>query len=331
LNKQKFNYLLKNSHEISAVDREGLHELVKEYPYCQILHTLVAKANLDAKTPIAQNTLSYAAMYATDRQVLKAFIQGTSTKQKPVNVSPTIKEEAIKIGESDKKIGNAGVQINQQQQVKITIEDVKITEFSDDLRDEVWADLKALKASKANYMAWLEKSPDTPKKIAKVKVVRSFKNKDAEVVKKAAATKKAVAASIKKKVKPKTTAKATKASPNINKPKADTAKKTTIKKKPEVKSAIKKAPLKEQIRIIDKFIDEKPSISSRPVTKVIGDQEDLSIASTKFGEDLISENLAVILIEQGKTDKAIDIYKKLIWKFPQKKAYFAAQIEALTK
>jgi ABC-type Zn uptake system ZnuABC Zn-binding protein ZnuA len=37
------------------------------------------------------------------------------------------------------------------------------------------------------------------------------------------------------------------------------------------------------------------------------------------------------MIKQGKHEKAIDIYKKLIWKFPQKKAYFATQIEELKK
>lgn len=39
--------------------------------------------------------------------------------------------------------------------------------------------------------------------------------------------------------------------------------------------------------------------------------------------------LAGIMVKQGKLEKAIDIYHKLIWKFPQKKSYFAAQIEIL--
>ena len=48
-------------------------------------------------------------------------------------------------------------------------------------------------------------------------------------------------------------------------------------------------------------------------------------------DDIISESLAKIFVNQGKKEKAIDIYKKLIWKFPQKKALFAAQIEKLKK
>jgi predicted Zn-dependent protease len=50
-----------------------------------------------------------------------------------------------------------------------------------------------------------------------------------------------------------------------------------------------------------------------------------------FGEHIVSETLADILIRQGKREKAIDVFRKLIWKFPQKKAYFAARIEELTK
>jgi hypothetical protein len=35
------------------------------------------------------------------------------------------------------------------------------------------------------------------------------------------------------------------------------------------------------------------------------------------------------MLKQGKTDKAIEIYEKLIIKFPEKKSYFAEKIESL--
>ena len=37
------------------------------------------------------------------------------------------------------------------------------------------------------------------------------------------------------------------------------------------------------------------------------------------------------MVKQGKLEKAQEIYNKLIWKFPEKKAYFVAQIEKLKK
>jgi len=44
---------------------------------------------------------------------------------------------------------------------------------------------------------------------------------------------------------------------------------------------------------------------------------------------MVTENLANIMIRQGLLEKAIEVYNKLIWKFPHKKAYFVARIEEL--
>jgi ribosomal protein S7 len=62
-----------------------------------------------------------------------------------------------------------------------------------------------------------------------------------------------------------------------------------------------------------------------------GPASDLSDKNQHFADNVISETLVEILLKQGKKAKAIEVLKKLIWKFPQKKAYFAAQIEDLRK
>jgi tetratricopeptide (TPR) repeat protein len=59
------------------------------------------------------------------------------------------------------------------------------------------------------------------------------------------------------------------------------------------------------------------------------EQPDLSGPSTRAVPDLASENLAKILARQGKPDRAIAIYERLMAKQPEKAAYFEAQIEAL--
>jgi hypothetical protein len=105
----------------------------------------------------------------------------------------------------------------------------------------------------------------------------------------------------------------------------------------EIKSSKKKVSpegpkQKEQIEIIDQFIKTQPSIKGKVASeeKTIP-KDDLSENNLIYNENIISETLAEILIKQGKKEKAIDVLKKLIWKFPQKKAYFAAQIEDLKK
>ncbi len=47
------------------------------------------------------------------------------------------------------------------------------------------------------------------------------------------------------------------------------------------------------------------------------------------GKDLVSASLAELLADQGHFSEAIHMYEKLILKYPEKSAYFAAQIEKL--
>lgn len=90
---------------------------------------------------------------------------------------------------------------------------------------------------------------------------------------------------------------------------------------------------KEQIEIIDQFIKAQPTISKNKLTakETPTSKEDLIEENLTYGENIVSETLVHILLKQGKKEKAIEVLKKLIWKFPQKKAYFAAQIEDLKK
>ena len=58
---------------------------------------------------------------------------------------------------------------------------------------------------------------------------------------------------------------------------------------------------------------------------------EMAVNSITKEEDLASESLAEILIMQKKYDKAIDMYRKLSLRNPQKSAYFARKIEGLIK
>jgi len=121
-----------------------------------------------------------------------------------------------------------------------------------------------------------------------------------------------------------------KETPAINKPKEtdsliEEIKSTKKKIKPE---GVKQ---KEQIEIIDQFIKTQPTISRPKPASPPAPDSDLAEPSAHFGENIVSETLVEILLKQGKKEKAIEALKKLIWKFPQKKAYFAAQIEELRK
>ena len=88
---------------------------------------------------------------------------------------------------------------------------------------------------------------------------------------------------------------------------------------------------KEQLQIIEKFIQIQPSIAAAKEKVPEGNNDLTTIKTGEFSDHVVSETLVEILVKQGKKDKAVEVLKKLIWKFPQKKAYFAAQIEDLKK
>jgi len=46
-------------------------------------------------------------------------------------------------------------------------------------------------------------------------------------------------------------------------------------------------------------------------------------------KDIVTEAMAEVLVKQGKTEKALQLYKKLSFLNPAKSTYFAAKIEEL--
>ncbi|WP_181306477.1 tetratricopeptide repeat protein [Rufibacter sp. XAAS-G3-1] len=96
---------------------------------------------------------------------------------------------------------------------------------------------------------------------------------------------------------------------------------------PELSPAAK---LDKQLDIINQFLKTTPKRKTLANAQLNHEPiEDLSAKSTKIKKTLVSENLALILVKQGKAKKAIKIYEQLIVKFPEKKSYFATQIENL--
>lgn len=320
MNKKRLIELIQHPEKINQKDVQELEDLVREYPYFQNAYFLIAKGNGQLKSLGTSASIQRAAVFAPDRTQLKKYLTDL-----PQQKAKETKEETIDAGQAISSEDQEPVFAFTIQESELISFDVVVEEESDSekLMEELRANLKKLHNTKEE-LATAEK--DFKK--------QQDKNKEPKApVKKKAVSKTAPA--VAPKVKPETSSKkkqvekkpSPKAKPKASKPEPP---KVEEKAKVEKKSPVKGLPKEEQIKIIEQFIESSPQIPKvAHGTITEAHHDDLSSQIKYDMEDFITENLAIIMEKQGKTDKAIEIYNKLIWKFPQKKAYFATQIEKI--
>ena len=320
MNKQRFFQIVSGPETIQKEDLKTIKNLEKNYPYSQVLHTLSAIGSFKNKLKDSKQKLNVAAVYAMDRAVLKDAILSSEPKQSNKNQvttkvsskshtpAPSIQDRDVSTKRSS---GNAVTkpEINKQKGGVVVDSPSKhpgqlTSKEAEDLRNEVMKNLENLMIIKSTFLKNIKtaESRDIKKKPEKgIKKRKKEQKKELKDNKKS--NLKVVASNV-----------------------ATVPPKEVL----QVEKAGRKNK-KEQTEIIERFIKEEPALKRPKNEGGKSDQNDLSLDSVAFGKDLVSENLARILIKQGKKQKAIDIYKKLIWKYPQKKAYFASQIESLTE
>lgn len=86
-------------------------------------------------------------------------------------------------------------------------------------------------------------------------------------------------------------------------------------------------------KLIDEFISKNPKIplSQKPKMATEKPQRNPVNIETSFPEKLMTETLARVYLEQKNYQKAIQAYKILILKNPEKSGFFADQIRAIEK
>lgn len=88
-----------------------------------------------------------------------------------------------------------------------------------------------------------------------------------------------------------------------------------------------------QNRLIDNFLKEPVERIVPTQAKPISQSEAKAIEEKSVSEndEILTETLASIYLKQGKADKAINIFKKLSLKYPEKSTYFASRIAEIQK
>jgi len=368
VNKQKFIDLLRKPDSISDSNLIELEELVDESPYFHSAHTVIARASKLLKNSQANKRVNTAAIYATSRKALKKYIQGATDFKEVTKsvVEPTKDIATTDVREIPKEVIVEDVKVDETEiapSIKNEPRSLLSTSDHDSLIDEVYDNIEEWRKSRNHFLQYelslqeartkqeAKQSSDVDKiksKIAKeiideeeevAQAMKGLKKPVTKTQKKSTSTKSKKPTSVKATKKPKQAKTAsTKKAPSkkaanskSSLAKKDADSKDGEKKKPKESISSKSASKNQQKTIIDNFITNSPSIQTGKLKDFGELNVDLSQKSNEFPGDIITENLAHIFESQGKADKAISIYEKLILKSPEKKSYFASRIENLKK
>ena len=275
------------------------------YPYSQLLHVLSARASRDHGLGDQQSELQLAAIYSADRSILKTMMG-----------QPAVDSEASMVVKSSSNLRETQPMSAQQDSQAPTL--TGSIESQDDLADQVIKDVNELYKTRHTFeMRFI----DNPSGILKPVAEEHAKSKRERIIE------------LSKALNTQQMTTGEEEEPKQTKRKRE-ERKDIIQELVHTKSEIQPSneKQKEQLEIIEHFIKAQPSISSAKDKPPHIQEGDLSTIKTgEFGDNIVSETLVELLLKQGKKDKAMEVLKKLIWKFPQKKAYFAAQIEELKK
>jgi len=292
--------VLQNYPSSSAEEAQELHSLKESYPYSQLLHVLSARASKDHGFSDQQNDLQLAAIYSADRSILKNMMSGTGEEHN-IPVKPVVDTIPAETKRTTPSVSSS-----------------EKPDEPDDLADKVIKDVKELYNTRHNFEMMFVDNPGANLK-ATGSAEENAKSKRERIIELSKAL---------------NTQQMTEDEEMKSQKKKREARKDIIDEIVHTKDKIEPTneKQKEQLEIIDHFIKAQPSISNSKEKPPHIQEGDLSTIRTgEFGENIVSETLVELLLKQGKKDKAIEVLKKLIWKFPQKKAYFAAQIEELKK
>jgi hypothetical protein len=320
--KNQFIKILHGYLSSTEEDAWQIQALKEAYPYSQVLHALAARLSKDHHLPTEQADLQRAAVHAGDRAVLKEIMTRVHTPRVSADETPTtpvgevVEEHAV--AEDVMNELHRLHELRQNFENLFEAESARLSEAQSEAQTE------EVTPSEPEQVETPPVAPKKPKGRVGRKPGRAKAQRIIELARALNAQQQNAEGSEREEQK-----------------KSSGQKKNAASQDDLIIDAIEQSKKKlapaserqqEQLEIIEEFINASPSISNIRSRPTPASNDDLSqVKAGEFGDHLVSETLVEILINQGKKERAIEVLKKLIWKFPQKKAYFAAQIEDLRK
>ncbi|MBO3115893.1 hypothetical protein J4050_03995 [Winogradskyella sp. DF17] len=304
MKQQDLTYLLQHPEAVTPSQTESLAQNIKSYPYFQALHALYLKGLKQKESYKYNNALKITAAHTTDRSILFDYITSASFNQN--EISEQIKQnsqniKAIEVNGIDDISVHKSVEIDDalKAHIKATegVLDPKLFEIKPVISNDIIE-----KEGISNESSFLKVDADniTPEEKLEIGKPLDFDKTESHSFME--------------------WLKITSFKPIERKEQDANQADIPDKKEDEV------APLTSKLNIIDKFITENPKI--KPITgltpkpKLVDNRKDES-------DSLMTETLARIYLEQKNYDKAIQAYKILSLKYPEKSSFFAHQIKAV--
>ena len=302
MNQTDFTYILQHPQAITHQQTETVKSIIDEFPYFQSARAIYLKGLKDQSSFKYNQELKTTAAYTTDRSILFDFITSEDFIQN--EISQFIKKNIANLKDID-----------------VDVEDISVNKsvsVDDTLKQQI-KDTKGVLDP-----ALFQPKEERPKKAFVLDETETIENVTEETK-----TKEASASDILNLGKPLQFDKRENHSFNEwlkltrFKPVSREENKKDVVEKTETTSDTDKA---KKFKLIDKFITENPKINP---LKAKTPKVNLAKAQMIQPEALMTETLARIYVEQKNYKKAIQSYKILSLKYPEKSSFFANQIKAV--
>lgn len=309
--------IIKNANHLSRDDFNELMRIHETFPFFQIPKVLLAKYEFSNIPDKPKEFLPWASVSSPDRVWLKKMIETSVPLDQIIKkIEDQMEATALEKKPVDEEISieDLNDQLIPEPQPKSTIQDITATlrKLGEDL---ALSKMKALeKLEKAE-----KKSTDT--------IVADTLPKPTET-EKTSAQNSLAKDQVKESMPVEEPESVSKEKPKEKKRKVNKDELIESIRRKEKKEILDKKK-QEQIDIIKAFSKKEIKLATLKELEGQKQQDDLSEKSTKLNPELITESYAKLLIKQGKNNRAKEIYKKLMVKFPDKNTYFANRLKDL--
>ncbi len=299
MNVSDFIHILQNSNTIlSPKQTRELEDIIEEYPYFQAARALHLKGLKNLDSYKYNNALKVTAAHTSDRDVLFDYI--TSKEFIQNNIADTIAGRGSKLEDQDavseeiQPNPNAAIMLSESNEPALP---QNLNDAEQILNPKLFESRTPEKEKQAEKVEESKKEPDTDLNLGKpIPFTKKEKHSFTEWLQLTSTSEE------------------------------PTGEQENIADQQE-ENVMDELERKKKFELLDKFIENNPKIVPKESNPKVNIKE-----STKINQnELMTETLAKVYLEQKKYKKAIQAFKILSLKYPEKSGFFADQIQAVKK